>query len=345
MKKLGILTFHDGINHGAFMQVFSLKRFIEENFDYKVSVINYKELRIKLREDVYVLQKGGKIYDNFRKIIKFKKQQKKHLNLTRYYSSVSSIDADFDVVVFGSDEVWNLNNPAFKNRTNFAYFGGGLDSQAKFVAYAPSFGSTIVGDDKIPLIRDYIRKFNFLSVRDINSSEVINSVSDKPCSLVCDPTFLIDQNQFSIEPSISDYILVYGTSFTKEQILEVKAFQKKHNKKILSISFYYSWADINIIDVDPFEWIGFFEKAYFIFTPMFHGTVFSLLLNGKFCIFSDPYRTNKFSFMVKKLDLERHFWGEGDASIDMENHLYTQGDSLAKFRGLGKSFLRKALVE
>ena len=42
--KIGILTFHDGINHGAFFQAFSTYSFLKAN-GYDVEIINYKNKR------------------------------------------------------------------------------------------------------------------------------------------------------------------------------------------------------------------------------------------------------------------------------------------------------------
>ena len=39
--KIGILTFHDGLNHGAFLQAFSTMTYLNTKFDH-VQIINYK---------------------------------------------------------------------------------------------------------------------------------------------------------------------------------------------------------------------------------------------------------------------------------------------------------------
>ena len=46
--------------------------------------------------------------------------------------------------------------------------------------------------------------------------------------------------------------------------------------KLISVDYSNSWCDKNIIDIDPFEWLGYFKNAKYVLTSTFHGTIFSL---------------------------------------------------------------------
>ena len=42
MKRIGILTFHNAYNFGAVLQAYALKEYLQQNSNYIVEIINYK---------------------------------------------------------------------------------------------------------------------------------------------------------------------------------------------------------------------------------------------------------------------------------------------------------------
>lgn len=81
MKKIGILTFHDGPNHGAFLQAFALMKFIEKQ-GYDVEVINYKNKQhiwfeeVKPLFDIGMIRRPIRFVDFFSKKRSLKKRNK-----------------------------------------------------------------------------------------------------------------------------------------------------------------------------------------------------------------------------------------------------------------------------
>ena len=87
--KIGILTFHNGLNHGAFLQVFATLNFLRKKYN-DVSVINYKNKKHLFNEDIYQIFK----YRNPFRIIDFFKKRKafridqKELLLTKFTTNI-----------------------------------------------------------------------------------------------------------------------------------------------------------------------------------------------------------------------------------------------------------------
>ena len=54
-KRILIVTYHDGINYGAFLQVFSLQEYLTKN-NYEVKILNYKSLKHTILEYFYLLK-------------------------------------------------------------------------------------------------------------------------------------------------------------------------------------------------------------------------------------------------------------------------------------------------
>ncbi|MEP3372654.1 polysaccharide pyruvyl transferase family protein [Maribacter dokdonensis] len=335
--KIGILTFHDGINFGAFLQAYSTQEKLK-SLGHDVEIINYKDRVFAFKERAYALRMNGKFFSNAKKVWKFHKAHKL-LNNTNFTSNLSTLKSKYDFVFFGSDEIWNINNPGFGY--DLSYFGKGL-SNTKKVSYAPSFGSTKIDDTKLALIEEYLAKFYAISVRDVNSHDIINKLTGEKPVIVPDPTFLVDQAKWAIEPKIQgNYILVYAYVLKPEHIEVMKQYAKEKNMKLVSVGFYYDWCHENYLGIDPFEWIGFFKNAKYVFTSMFHGTIFAILMRRNFTTFMDPYRLQKFSYLLDTLNIHDRIYGgyENFNGINYEN----LEKKIVDYSNIGHQFIESAL--
>jgi hypothetical protein len=303
-KKILIVTYHDGINYGAFLQVFSLQEFLKKN-NYDVQILNYKSLKHTILEYYYLLKTKNifLFYNTIIKISKFKKLQKKSLNLTkRYFKIPLNNKLSFDYVIYGSDEIWNFNNDLIG--LNLIYFGDKI--QGKKISYAPSFGN-INSIENIPTsIIKLIKEFK-ISVRDINSYNIIsNNLNVKP-EIVLDPTFLIKEH-LSGHTSCVDiphkYILIYMTQqLNKKRCDEIIEFASARDLKIVSVGYYHKIADINLINTDPIDFISLLKNSEIILTNMFHGFIISLQYQKNVHLFFDEYRKNKLGFYLQYFNL------------------------------------------
>lgn len=73
--------------------------------------------------------------------------------------------------------------------------------------------------------------------------------------------------------------------------------------KIISLGFYQEIADKNIV-ANPFQVLNYFKNADYIITDTFHGTIFSVKMNTKFCTIVRNSNYNKLSFLLKELKHE-----------------------------------------
>ena len=130
------------------------------------------------------------------------------------------------------------------------------------------------------LIKKNLRKFDSISVRDLNSYKLVNKISKIKPQIVLDPCFLItpkiingNNSKFKKEYNDKDFILIYGDYFNEDDISKVKIFSKKKELVIISVSFLNKWASKNILNINPNDLIYFIKKAKYIFTSMFHGVI------------------------------------------------------------------------
>ena len=305
--KISTLTFHDGINHGAYLQVYALHNYLKQN-GYQNEIINYKNPKHWFKEyKCFLYTKNIKnLIENIKKIIKFKKSHKK-LKFTKFTFSRKKVSKKkFETIIIGSDVIWDLNQ-LLQGYQGYnydpIYFGKDLNAK-KIISYAASFGHTDQKEKKIKEIKKYIEKFHAISVRDKNSFKIIKRLINQEVPIVLDPIFLYNFSNEIIECPYSNFVLIYDPGkLNKENIDEIKSYAKKINKKTIAIGYKQPWCDINVVALDPFEWLGYFQKAKIIITTAFHGTLFAIKYNKEFATVLTPGRKNKFEPTLTNLKL------------------------------------------
>lgn len=301
--KLGILTFHDGINFGAFAQVYSMQCALE-TLGHEVTVINYKNFGHWFQEykGFYFTKRISNLVNNTRKIRKFHAIQKSHLHTGAFHFRMPRRNPfGIEAVVVGADEVWNFQTKLIGEDPS--YFVPRLEG-ARYVAYAPSFGSVPAGTDLPANLAQGLRQFSSISVRDTNSQGLVARNLGTTPPIVLDPTFLFPCHQQAVPSGLSGYWLYYSADIPAEHQQQVLQFAHSRGKKLVAIGYKAPWADENIIDMDPFEWMGWIRDAELVFTTMFHGTIYSILQHSPFITMMTPYRRNKLHPMMGELGLE-----------------------------------------
>ena len=308
--KIGILTFHHGMNHGGFLQAYALQNTFRQ-LGYENKIINYRNIRHFCKK-YRLLFSTPRLVTNLRKRLKFRSNHKQ-LHMSRFAFTVKKVAGEyFDLIVLGSDEIWNFQNPMFG--FDSIYFGIGLNAQ-RVISYAASFGS-VDADKKIPKqICESINTLSNISVRDENSQRIVSRIVGKNVPILLDPVFLYDFKLEEKECAYSNFILVYGIIREKEIIDDIQSLAKSRNQKTISVVYKNTWCDINITSLDAFEWLGYFKNADIIITNMFHGTLFSIKYNKTFCTIITEYRRNKFDPTLTKLGLSDRVLSD-DKTVD-----------------------------
>lgn len=311
--KVGILTFHDGFNHGGFLQAYCLQRTLEE-LGAEVLIINYSSRKYKLKEIKTLLISGirssfgleilkAKIL-NLMKILTLKSNMKTMLKLTPFSKNLEKItrQEQFDLVILGSDEIWNFQNPLVG--LDHSYFGENIYAES-IVSYAPSFGSVAL-DETIPKsVVDCLSRLTRISVRDEHSSKLIKGIGLN-AETVLDPTFLYNIQLSEKGNTVTEYILVYLNGNPPESVIsELREFASSSNKKLLALGYYKPWCDLNYVNVSIFDWLSFFKNSDLVITNTFHGTIFSILNEKEFCVLDSKRKSNKLNSLLDLLLLTK----------------------------------------
>lgn len=313
--KIGVLTFHRCINYGSYWQARCLVDDLVKR-GHNAQILDHCSRKIDISEWRCAYQPTLPTavpetdYPLYRKKISRFFCAFKELPLSaKFPIDQPEKMEDYDVIVIGSDEVWNLFHPWYSRYSLF--FGDGLRAE-RIIAYAASFGNYPAN---LKLDEEWANKFyNFdaIAVRDETAQTILrNSIGLEP-EIVLDPCLQFEMNvlQRSYPHLQKPYIAVYGHNFTNNFIQQVKKFAAAKKIKTISIGYRNDWADEQWIIAGPHDFASFIANAQGVATNFFHGCVFSLRNGKSFVCEITPYRSQKIEGLMKLVDGGKHLVNE-----------------------------------
>lgn len=317
MKKIGIMSMQRVKNYGSFLQAFALKKILEDISQSEVMFVDFhakQGVKDNAKESLNVLKKNKLKYQIFSICYKvFHKGVQKNIihnsrivdivNLFQFYNlyckrfgeefwpilgvkNTMNYSPQLDTLVIGSDEVFNYME-AQKAEYSDELFGYNQNADS-IISFAGSFGCTRYEDLKqnecTQKFKDYFIKFNAISVRDRNSKSIIEHLIGKECAYHLDPVLHFDYSEYM--PKLSHtrpYLAVYAYSGLSEEYKEaIRSYAQKHSLEILCFMGYQNGLG-KFMNVSPFELLAYMKDAECIVTTTFHGSVFSIKYNKRFC--------------------------------------------------------------
>ena len=211
---------------------------------------------------------------------------------------------EFDSVIVGSDEVWNLKHPWYGGKELF--FGKRIRSRS-LVSYAASFGNYPATEVLPPRFAEHLRQFKAISVRDFNSQKIIRDAVGIEPELVLDPCLQFEPNPDS-DSRLPDqpYAVVYGWGFTRPMGQQIQRWAKRSGVRLVSVGYHNDWADENRLSASPDDFVNLIRNARAVATNFFHGCVFSLKYERPFVCESLPYRAIKIHDLLSMVGAEGH---------------------------------------
>lgn len=275
--KIGIVTIYRCYNYGSFYQAYGLQKYLQDlghTVDFiPIDTLYNKKYRLRkqfnrdLSRDLFSVQLIGKYIKDW-----------KLLNIANKKCD------DYDVIIIGSDEIWNIKNKTFS--VSPEYYGANLNCENIF-SYASCVGRSRLEDFKNHSeLTDSIKNLKNVSARDDVTEEFLTSIfEDKKIQRVIDPSFLIDWSKIEKNIGLNNYILVYtydgSWGFSEEYIQAAKEFAKSVSLPLISVGFKNDWCDKSVA-CSPREFLGYLRNASYVITDTFHGTAMSLQYEKQF---------------------------------------------------------------
>lgn len=284
--KIGILTFQCAHNYGAILQCYALQEMIKAK-GYDVQVIDYRPQSMRyyyyfawgrfapwhpctLIKNLVYFTRRVKRYKAFNDFIG------KYLNLSSR-TILNSLPQHYDVVIIGSDQLWNPQNSLGKYDN---YYWGNFKSgvRPRIISYAVSMGKAWKFVDWIK-IRSLLNNFDAISVREKYLENLLAEKCHKQATTVLDPTLLQERsfwlNQSKEIEIEKPYLFFYQARANKLAYKYAKRQAKLMNLDLICLS-----ADIMsdnsrvAINSNPIDFLNLVRHASYVLTTSFHGTVF-----------------------------------------------------------------------
>lgn len=347
-KKIGLVCVTNN-NYGSLLQTYALQLFLQK-YNFRAEILNYKEPATRklcrMRNLEYAKSKLKSLYYKvyiyfFRKKIhtglkernlrceEFKRKQLKCSALYKSFKNLEKQSYNYNVIILGSDQVWHPLNLSMN------YFTLSFVPQViRKIAYAPSFGVSSLPESKLKRYRDYISRFDFLSVRETSGQEIIKNLLKKEPMLVCDPTLLLDTMDWvnivgEKRTYGCDYIFCYFIGDNPSHRIFANKVAEKYNYKIVTLKHIdefikpdEAFGDFSPYNIGPLDFLNLILNSSIVLTDSFHATVFSIQFRKPFYTFyrfsnADKKSTNSrlFNFLCL-LHLENFLLNNEDCLLD-----------------------------
>ncbi|PPQ38522.1 Polysaccharide pyruvyl transferase family protein WcaK [Rhodoblastus acidophilus] len=311
---IGILTFHRCVNYGSYWQARCLLEWVRRRgrnavlLDHVSLQARRAELRCALSPHLPQPTRAEDIPAYVRKVRGFRRAVAR-LPLSPRFPLDSPAQAQpCDVVLVGSDEIFNLHHPWYGGTP--AFFGEGFSQRR--VAYAASFGNQTVALDAFWSAR--LANFAALSVRDRTALALVSATGLPPPELVLDPCLLNPP----VAPPVArraqqNFVVVYGHGFPHWFAEAARFWAGAKNMRLVSVGYRNDWADEQRIDADPETFRDLMASCAAVATDFFHGCVFAVLNRKPFACVATSYRHNKLRDLCALLGLDDRLAAEASA--------------------------------
>jgi polysaccharide pyruvyl transferase WcaK-like protein len=347
MKKIGIITYHHAINYGANLQAYALWKTIKKQ-NYEVEIIDYRPFKA-IKQYFF----GSHFLSHLIKAPRVENFLNTQLKLGKptIYSrnNLQKQCQDYDVLITGSDEVWNINSFRGFDPSYFLDFNSQLGITK--ISYAASFGSTTTLGTYKEEISKLLSQFSAISVRDLNSLKLVTEEGKCLAKQVLDPTFIVGDYS-EIMSDIQDnkkYLLIYGDILNSQEASLIKSLAKRQGLEIVSVGCNNKIADKNLPTVSVADWLGYYNKASYVVTSFYHGTIFAIIFGKPFTFLSRANKSIKVNDLLKSLGLENRIFSTSIADVNnfiessIELDYALTADKISSAISSSKHFLLEAI--
>ena len=383
-KKIGcVIAYSDNHNnYGTSLQGFATIKKIRD-LGYDCEIIRYKKQltlfeKIKL---IYLMFRCGGTMDKIR-IVKERLNMKLHpmykkniqertdavneYKLKRLiplfheyvgYEKLCQGSLNYDVVLVGSDQVWTPLS-LYSKYYNLLFVSDWVPK----VAYASSFGVSIIPSFQHEETKRFLNRFNKIGVRDIRGKEIVETISDNQATVVADPTMLLTREEWQQEIAESDiqekepYIFCYFLGTNQEAREAVNNLRDQTGYKVVAIRHMDEFVPSDDVfgdeapyNVSPNDFIKYISEASYICTDSFHCTVFSIIFQRKFLTFyrfkkhSLTSRNSRIDSLLEYFDLSDRLYNSDICSIKNNIDYNDVNRKLSILREESIIFLKNAL--
>lgn len=365
--KIGIITLSASYNCGSMLQSYALKKILEQygeteiiNFSSEAShrVYDIVPSTDEKRMEIEQYRRGllEELIEEENAYLSFKKDfmgiQEKEI----FSENLPKISNKYDVVVAGSDQIWNVKMGDFDK----AFFCSWTD--VKKIAYAASLGGHDIREsDDYKDIKEAILKFQDVSVREEFGRECLEDILGKNIIKVLDPTLIYEVNNWTDiikEPIVNNrYIFYYSWAYRNEELKKIVEERSAEMGLPVYVIDAHKWRKKSYKDngfvlcekAGPLSFLNLMYYAEECYVESFHGMLFAYLFKKDFWLL-DVYKdySNIDSRLRELLELfdmkDRVLTKYNCNNIDLSKHIdYKYNEKLHQMISTSHNYIKEAL--
>lgn len=376
--KICILTYRFHSNFGFLMQAYALQQILKAlgHDPYTVDIrVKPLSLAAKIKQHIKTLLLFVSRKIGYPQLAWITPKEQAYIDrytwqfVDRYLQLTSSIDSikdlerklgtQYDFYLVGSDQVWRKEYcPHIPS-----YFLSFVSSGKKKASYAASFGVSTpnYSPQQIEICKKLLSEFISVSVREADGVKICRDLFSIEAVQVLDPTLLLDKSMYTvlINPTelfqlpVTPFLLAYILDKSSEKLSVIKKFSCEKQLMV----YFIKPSNISEVGIKRIEecvfpsisqWLSAFEKADYVITDSFHGTVFSLIFQKQFVVLDNPKRgSSRLKSILNDFSLEDRLLRPGEI-INVNQSLinYDKVDEILSVkRKRSISFLKRVLNE
>lgn len=313
-------------NYGAFLQAYGLQKYLE-SMDFDARVLDYDYFKdhavlgislSRLRQPVHFAK--AVLYRALRQSVSKQRDEilercaSERLHQTKYYKTYKAVKADppvDDIYITGSDQVWNptISEQGFASRLlEFA-----PQKENVICSYAASVGVPGFSNEVKASVRENLKRFDCISVREPASEKVIQDLTDKQIVLHKDPALILNAaewGKFAVKIETDQpYIFLYLAQRDPELIKYATEMAARMNMRIVDCHGSVNYTVANCVNgsrvLSPMEFVGGIQNAAYVVTNSFHCLVFSIHFKKKAYVRMPEKGAGRLSELIANMSLQR----------------------------------------
>ncbi|MDW8486846.1 MULTISPECIES: polysaccharide pyruvyl transferase family protein [Bifidobacterium] len=371
--KIGTITFHCSYNFGSALQTYALRKYLT-SLGHDVHVIDYRSDDFR---NYWIFRKRGikssvldvlSLRGNLNRRASFQSFWRKYFNLTdRTYEGkdaeqyLASDLKDYDVLICGSDQIWNLDCTSGPVAPFFLSFAA---DTATRIAYAPSlshskFEEKNFTDEDKRKIAHWLHDFAAISVRELLPAQQFQALTEKPFVETLDPTLLLDVEDYreiqaqQLPKKLRSEKYVFAYTLWPDSEMVNYLDKLAHDRKLTIVYYskkpiHYISHSVNVWGIGPAEFLALIDNADCVVSNSFHATVFSILYGKPFLTFGTGQNNSRMETLLGKLGMSKDHLLPDDfrGGIDIVPFSSRLDSSrLSQLRECSEQFLNSALAK
>ena len=366
-RTCGIVTFHSAHNYGSVLQSYAMvKTMCRLGLDAELI-----DFRHPHTTDMYEWRLWTR-YKNWRWNVKDfflrglcgigKKREKvfkdfidRQLPKSARVSSRTDIDAKkYDVLVCGSDQIWNKVSTGENDPIYFLDFG---DTRRKF-SYAASAGSSPFPEKDYAKYKTYLSHLQSIGVREEWLRNYLEHEFGLQAEVNPDPTLLLDKEEWAaIEVPYAGlpakYLLVYTLAKATLTLAFAQRMAEKLGLPVVQICNSREWkgkakpgADYNLMDASPQQFLWLFHHAEFVVSNTFHGNMFSVIFRKDFVHYDVNGNDSRITTLHTAIGLHRSRMIKHPEEMESSHIDYARvEENIKAYAHKGLAFIKKNIAE